>query len=284
MWADLYSYYISKKNYKLCAFKAINEGIYLIYLYQNHKGVKTIITYDLNNDQIINEIKDAYFCEIKYYLDKINNRDLVLCSNTRNKLQIFNFRNWDCIISIENINISGALYSSSIFYDKNLNINYIVTSCMNWSNNSSKSIKVFDFEGKLIKEINDSKLSVIHIDIYFDPKFSKNFIIACSRGCVKTFDYDENKLYKIFHEENDKEINDGKLYNDFVMRNNKENTEIICLKRDGKIRIWNFHSGELIKKIGVNSQFTSGICLWKNDYLFVACGNNTIKKFDLNNN
>ena len=56
------------------------------------------------------------------------------------------------------------------------------------------------------------------------------------------------------------------------------------LKKRWKNQNLNFHSGELIKKIGVNSQFTSGICLWKNDYLFVSCGNNTIKKIDLNNN
>ena len=228
MWADIYTHYIYERNYKLCAFKAINEGIYLIYLSKNSKGIKSFITYDLINNQIINEIKDIYYCDIKYYLDKLNNRDLILCCNTRNNLQVFNFRNWDCIISIKNINKVGALYSSSILYDKDKNQNYVVTSCMNWSNNSSESIKVFDFEGNLIKEINDSKLSVIHIDIYFEPKLSKNFIIACSRGCVKAFDFNENKLYRIFYEENDNEICDRKIYNDLVMRNNRENIEIIC--------------------------------------------------------
>ena len=106
----------------------------------------------------------------------MNTRDLILSYNTRNNLKVFNFKNWDCIISIQNINNVGGLYSSSIFCDKNKNNNYIITSRMNWSNNSSESIKVFDFEGNLIKEIVDLKLSVIHIDIYFDPKLSKNFI------------------------------------------------------------------------------------------------------------
>lgn len=283
MWADIYTHYIYEKNYKLCAFKAINEGIYLIYLSKNSKGIKSFITYDLINNQIINEIKDIYYCDIKHYFDKINKRDLILCSNTGNNLRVFNFKNWDYIISIENINKIGALYSSSILYDKNKSKNYIITSCMNWSNNSSESIKAFNFKGNLIKEINDSKLAVIHIDIYFDQKLSKNFIIACSRGCVKTFDYDENKLYKKLYEENDNEIYDGKLYNDFAIRNNKEITEIICSNREGKIKIWNFHSGELIKIIGVKSQIIFGICLWENKYLFVECWNNTIKKVDLSN-
>ena len=38
----------------------------------------------------------------------------------------------------------------------------------------------------------------MHLDTFFDSKLSKNFIIACSRGCIKAYDYNENKLYKIF--------------------------------------------------------------------------------------
>ena len=67
------------------------------------------------------------------------------------------------------------------------------------------------------------------------------------------------------------------------MVNKKE--EIIKLIEssiDGNIRIWNFHSGELIKKIEAISIHLYGICLWNNNYLFVGCQDNSIKLIELN--
>ena len=52
---------------------------------------------------------------------------------------------------------------------------------------------------------------------------------------------------------------------------------------DGNIRIWDFHSGELIKKIFISKYQLNGICLWDSDYLFVGCHDNKIKLIELNN-
>jgi WD40 repeat protein len=52
---------------------------------------------------------------------------------------------------------------------------------------------------------------------------------------------------------------------------------------DGNIRIWNFHSGLLLKKIKVNNYGLFGICLWNRKYLFVGSDDNTIKLIELKN-
>ena len=54
---------------------------------------------------------------------------------------------------------------------------------------------------------------------------------------------------------------------------------------NGFIRIWDFHSKELLNKIKVsnnNYDNLSGICLWNINYLSVGCGN-LIKIVDLEN-
>ena len=49
----------------------------------------------------------------------------------------------------------------------------------------------------------------------------------------------------------------------------------------GNIRIWNFHSGELLSKIKVSDKSLLAICLLDNDYLFVGDEDNLIKLIDL---
>ena len=65
------------------------------------------------------------------------------------------------------------------------------------------------------------------------------------------------------------------------MNDNEQIIKLIESCYDGNIRIWNFHSGELIKKIKVSDDYLSGICLWNNEYLFVGCFDKTIKLIEM---
>jgi len=68
-----------------------------------------------------------------------------------------------------------------------------------------------------------------------------------------------------------------------IINNNKnEISELIESSEDGNIRIWDFHNGNLLKKINITKNRLYGICLWNNEYLFVGCGDNYIKLVDLN--
>jgi WD40 repeat protein len=51
----------------------------------------------------------------------------------------------------------------------------------------------------------------------------------------------------------------------------------------GNINIWNFHSGELLKKIEINKIFIYDILLWNKKYLFLGCSDYTIKLIELDN-
>ncbi len=68
---------------------------------------------------------------------------------------MWNIYNFECLLNIEKINKKRELYSAC-FLNINNNI-YIITSNYNWYC-KTEPIKVFDFQGNKIKEINDSKL------------------------------------------------------------------------------------------------------------------------------
>ena len=66
-----------------------------------------------------------------------------------------------------------------------------------------------------------------------------------------------------------------------IINDKGDKTNLIESCLDGKIRIWDFHSGELLNKIIVSDLSLYGICLWNNNYLMVGCEDKNIKIIDL---
>ena len=255
------------------AFKSINNNYYLIYAIG-----KAILLFDLFNNKKLAEIKDAHNAYIRnfiHYSDEINKRDLLI-SFTRNDLKLWNIRNCDCLLNIQNIIKFGYL-SSACFLNYNNNIYIIIC-------NDSRSvlipnpeaIKVFDLKGMKIKDINDSHHFSSFIDVYFDKKSSKNYIITGNDGFSISYDYSLNKLYHKYDEKND-------LSQHFCVSIHLVDDEIklieLCYNR--YIKIWNFHTEVLLKKINISSlQFCS---ILKNDYFVLGGSEIKIIKFkDLN--
>ena len=70
-----------------------------------------------------------------------------------------------------------------------------------------------------------------------------------------------------------------------VLINDKEEIiKLIDSCEDGNIRIWNFYSGILLKKIKINDDGLNEICLWNKEYLFVGCYDKSIKLLNLEKN
>ena len=91
------------------------------------------------------------------------------------------------------------------------NFIYIVTSNFAWR---SGPIKVFDLNGKLIEELSNSNEEAIYIESYYDNKLSTNYILACNKGHIKSYD---PKKYKLFQTYNTDERES--LYEDFTFNN-----------------------------------------------------------------
>jgi len=260
-----------------CVFISINDIFYVIYTNEN----KSILSYDLINNKKINEIKNAhknYITNFRHYLDEYNKRDLILsiCCE-ENNIRLWSLNTWDLILDIQKINGDGLLRSACFLYDSN-NI-YIVTSFYNYSYNFSiEPIKVFDLKGNKIKEIQNSKDITFFIDNYYDKKLNKNYLVTANSGNVKSYDFNENKIYfKYF------DYDEEKMYHMcIIIDDNDKIIKMIESSCKGIIRIWDFHSAQLLNKIIVNNDWLYSICLWKKDYLFVGCKDSSIKLIELN--
>ena len=256
----LYSYCDYYLDNTICVFKSINNIIYLIYSDEE----KSIISIDLVQDQLINEVKKAhkkYISNFCYFFDNINKIELVMSlSSDDNCIKLWNIKNWECLLELKGINGYCFLYSACLINDNNKN--YIITTNLN---SFAGSIKAYDFEGNEVKEIKNSKGRKAIIINYYDNKNNKNYIISGFEGCIKSFDFKENKLYHKY-----KIKCDNGMINSLII-NDKENVvKIIEANEHNLLKIWDFHSGELID-VFVLYGGVIGLCLWDNKYLLVGC-------------
>ena len=176
---------------------------------------------------------------------------------------------YECLADIININgVNKKLYSTFLIRDNNKN--YIITGYY--------SLKIIDFNGNKIKDIKDfNKKKTYYIDTYLDKKLFKKYIITGNENYIKSYDYNENKLYHKYSE------NDNSSHLSIVINDKEEIIKLIDSSWDGNIRIWDFHSGILLNKIKVGKCRLYGICLWDNENLFVGCDDKVIKQINLKN-
>ena len=137
---------------------------------------------------------------------------------------------------IKNINTSKPFISACLI--KYNNIDYIIS-----TGNKNDFIKIFNINGEQISNINNSNEEYNFIDSYYDKKSNKYYIITGNNGHVRSYDFKENKIY---HEYND---NSMTSHCSVIINDNEEIIKLIESCWDWNIRIWNFHSGKLLKKI-----------------------------------
>lgn len=247
-------------------FISCNDILTLIYTTKNN----SIISYDINQFQIITEIKNAhkgkFIINFRHFFDKIRKVDLIL-SISACDINIWNNKNWELILILEKIYSLGRINSACFIQDISKEI-FIMTS--NNYFNSPEGIKIFNLEGKIVKEIENSKENIYFIDIFNEINSSEIYIIACCYDCLISYNYNKNFLYKKYYSKN------SKVHYSFKIINNNKNISIIESAMDNNIRLWDFHSSELLNIFNISNKSLYGICLLNNDNIFICASNNII--------
>ena len=277
--SDSFSKYWNDNSFTV--FTSVYNMILLIYGNKNN----SIICYNLSDNKKVIEIKNVhsgYIDCFRHYLDEINFRDLVISSSSDdNCLKLWNINTFECLLNLEKINKGGYLNCTCFLKDNNKI--YIVTSNDNNSNSEQiECLKIFDLKGKKIKEIKNSNDNTYFIDNFYDNKLNY-YIITGNNGFSKSYNYKTCKLYQKYKDGLNREYNMS-----ILIQKTKEGINLIDSSCDGKIRIWNFHSAELLNKIDCSpiNRYDSklalyGMYLWNNNYILVGCSDKTIKIIEL---
>ena len=275
---DSYAHFALENTFLLIT--SISNISYIIYSSKS----KSIISQNIINFQTICEIKNAhdnYITNFRHFFDEKNRIDIIMSISAEdNNIKLWDLKNWICLKDIKKINLHGSLFSACFYQDKKEKKNLIITSNDNYS--KSEKIKLIDFEGNKIKEINDSNHRTYFLDTFFDRSLNKYFIVTGIELGVISYDIEENKIYNQYIEPCEEIfLND---HNSLIVFEDGGLVKIIESCEDGFIRFWDFHTSKLLNKIEVCENKLYGICLWNKDFLFVGCDDNTLKLIELRKN
>ena len=276
---DAFSYYNYDNSF--IVFTSINNIIYLVYATEQ----KTIKCFNLLDNSVVIELKEddkdiKYITNFRHFFDKKNKRDLVMSiSGIKNSIKIWDTTNWECIINIKDIYKQGNIFSAC-FINDNADCYIITSNCSMFKN--SQPLKLYDLKGNFVKDINKSHEKTYFVDIYYDIIQSKNYIIEVNKDNLKSFDYEKNEFYRKYTElKGTIRMNFDDYHYNYAINYDENITQLIDSGDDGYIRIWDFHKGDLIKKIEIDKNCIFSLCLWNNNYLFATSEDHTIKLIDL---
>ena len=244
-----------------------NEVLNLVYSNKNN----SLISYHIIDNKQIFEIKNAhqsFITNFSHFHESKKERDFIISVSADNNLKVWNYTNIECILSINKVYEVGYILSTCF-------LNYRGSTYFITSNNKCCGSLIFNLKGKKINKINDSYDNTVVVNSFCDKKTLKNYIITGNYGYVKSFDFENNKLYFKYFEyfNND---NNYYYYSVIIYDKGKE-THLIASNANGVIDIWDFHKMTLLKVIKIidNCELYS-ICLRDEDNLFIGCGNGKI--------
>ena len=120
-------------------------------------------------------------------------------------------------------------------------------------------------KGNIKQEIKNSNENTFCVKTYYDEANSKTFIIAMNKKYIKSYDFDNNTLYKKYSEIG------IEGYSNMEIIKTKEGIIqlIISCAAYGLILIWNFNSGILLNKIKTGKKFFT-MFLYNEKILFIG--------------
>jgi hypothetical protein len=268
------SYITTSVDNTFDVFTSLNNEILLVYATK----FKSIEFFDLVKQRYHKTILNAHngqILTIRHYCPRNINKDFILSgSNGDYSVKIWDLGTFTCIFNINKIYQNGNMYSVCILFDVYQKESYVYTSC------DKDYIKIFDFNGKFKNNILKTNINETYfIDTYYDKRDFKYYLIAGDIKSVKSYDVNTDQLFRNYYDSTSL----CEHVSAFVYKSG-DTVKLVECEFFGTIRIWSFHTGNLIKKIDICRRipFVS-MCLWNENYLLVSCVDYTIKLVDFKN-
>ena len=292
---EINSNFESKSPINLKIFKTLTQSSYILYSIDNTfdsfttlsgeillvyaTKFKSLECFDLVKQKFQKTILNAHNSSIliiRHYSPKYLQKDLILSGSNNPDfcIKIWDISNWSCIYNLNKIYEKGNMLAACIHFDEYQKEGFIFTS------NDCGYIKIYDMEGKFIKNINKTQNNeTFFLDTYYDNNELKYFLISGEMKCVKAYELNTHQLFRTYIDTN----SFSEHLSAFVHKKG-DIAELVECEFYGYIRVWNFHTGNLIKKIEICKRTPLvSMCLWNKNYLFVSCVDFTIKLVDFKN-
>ena len=191
-----------------------------------------------------------------------NNIEYLMIYNLFHFIRIFDIKNWNIILTI-NENNFGTLKSACFLHYIKDNEYFIISS--NDSSTKPTKIKIYDFNGKIKKEIENSNENSFFVKTYYEEKNRKTFIVSVNKKWIKSYDFEKNIIYKKYYEKGIEGYSNLE-----IIKTKDEVIQLItsCAAYD-LILIFNFDTGNLLNKIEMEEKFFT-MYLYSEKILFIG--------------
>ena len=262
-------------------FKSLKGQYLLICSYSDNYKNYDLLCFEITNEEILFIANNAHSERIftcSHFLDKYNNRDLLITGS------------FDRTIKIWNINDSfQLLYKKRPDY-KFVENTYLLSECLLAFNKSiyliASAYEIYS-QGYYMLSYNLNNLNKYDVmsnskdnTNYLDTQYINRFPLIIAANCdnIKIFDFSKKKLIKTFSD-NNKKIN----FLSVVIKKYKDKMSLISSSSDGFLRIWDYNNPNiLIHKIQTYlKNWLIGLELIDNRFLLAGCADGSIKEFDL---
>ena len=239
-------------------------------------------SYEIKSGFIQTKAHNNFITSIKYYFDEVNQMEIIMTiSKKDNIIKLWNVNDGHKLFNEIKANDSNFLFSACFL--KENNESYIITSNgktlqPNQEIQNFEPLKLYKLDKKEpFKEISDSNDCTYFVDVFYDNNLNNKFIITGNYNYIKAYDYEKDELFHKYYE------NNNGIHPSVIINTFEEIIKLIESCEDGVIRIWEFYSCNLVRKINTENNNLYGICLWNDKYLFVGSKDQSIKLIDLKN-
>lgn len=227
----------------------------------------------------VNKAHDSNIICLSHCLDPVKKLNYIISSSFDRSIKVWSVEEkWKNIINIPDAHTDYSIFSVQIFYNHLLNGLFIISSNMN-----EKAIKIWECEVKdddsflpVCQKIMQDVGGIKFVSIWFDSKSEegKYYLLTANDKEVTSFEFLNNESYKGY------KLDTATTFTSVVVN---EKGWLINSDINGIIRVFDFHSGELVKTIIRSSAKIriSGICLWNENLLLAASNDKAILLFDL---
>jgi len=234
----------------------------------------TLEIFDLKQNKVTKSIKSAHTQTIfscRNYVDLVNSNDLLISSSYDKSVKVWSYKeNWNNVVNIQSASNGNYIYSVCVLSERHERKNYIISSC------PCEYMKVWDFNGKHIKEFGTNTESTYFVDCWYNNRNETYYIINANSVDVKSYVFKTGLLYKTY------KTSPSNWHMSAMVVQLPEVTQLIESDGSGSVRIWDFNTANLLKSITLVLGYNlRGICLWNDRYLFGAGSDCHIKMFDL---
>ena len=252
-----------------CAFKSFSGESLVVWGTPQYN----IEFFDLEKNKIIRTIIKAHTQTIfscRHYADVKHRINYVITSSYDRTVKVWDLKTYSYLVNILNAHSGYYIYSVSILFEEEENSKYIITSAPN------EYMKIWDFNGKYIRNFGQNDESTYFIDVYYNSKEKKNYILNANSNDVKSYSFQNGEIYHKY------KGTPQTWHMSAVVNETREQNILIESDGNGYIRMWEFNTANLIKTISSSSSLNlRGICLWNDDYLFAAGNDYQVKLIDL---